>query len=62
MRDRYDEGGFSGGSMDRPVEPNSADPSRSFPPAANPPCRHRKALSLCSGLSISWSGKRNFAG
>ena len=30
--------------------------------AANPPCRPRKALSLCSGLSISWSGKRNFAG
>ena len=28
-------------------EPNSADPSRSFPRAANPPCRHRKALSLC---------------
>ena len=26
-------------------EPNSADPSRSFPRAANPPCRHRKALS-----------------
>jgi integrase len=23
---------------------------------------HRKAISLCSGLSISWSGKRNFAG
>ena len=43
-------------------EPNSADPSRSFPRAANPPCRHRKALSLCFGLSISWSGKRNFAG
>jgi len=36
--------------------------SRSFPRAANPPCRHRKALSLCSGLSISWSGKRIFAG
>ncbi len=36
--------------------------SRSFPRAANPPCRHRKALSLCFGLSISWSGKRNFAG
>ena len=34
-------------------EPNSADPSRSFPRAANPPCRHRKALSLCTGLSIS---------
>ena len=29
-------------------EPNSADPSRSFPCAANPPCRHRKALSLAS--------------
>ena len=43
-------------------EPNSADPSRSFPRAANPPCRHRKALSLCFGLSISWSGKRNFVG
>ena len=43
-------------------EPNSADPSRSFPRAANPPCRHRKSLSLCSGLSIAWSGKRNFAG
>ena len=42
-------------------EPNSADPSRSFPRAANPSCRHRKALSLCFGLSISWSGKRNFA-
>ena len=25
-------------------EPNSADPSCSFPRAANPPCRHRKAL------------------
>ena len=23
---------------------------------------HRKALSLCFGLSIPWSGKRNFAG
>ena len=29
-------------------------------PAANPPCRHRKSLSLCFGLSISWSGKREF--
>src|SRR5271165_1196349 len=38
------------------------DPSRSFPRATNPPCRHRKALSVCFGLSISWSGKRNFAG
>ena len=42
-------------------EPNSADPSRSFP-RANPPRRHRKALSLCFGLSISSSRKRNFAG
>ena len=30
-------------------EPNSADPSRSFPRAANRPCRHGKALSLRFG-------------
>ena len=36
-------------------EPNSADPSRSFPGAANPPYRHRKALSRLFGLSISRS-------
>ena len=35
------------------IGPNSADPSRSFPRVANPPCRHRKALSLCLGFSIS---------
>src|SRR5271166_629958 len=29
---------------------------------STPYVRHRKALSLCFGLSISWSGKRNFAG
>ena len=33
-------------------EPNSADTSRSFPRAAKSFCRHRKAQSLCFGLSI----------
>ena len=37
-------------------QPNSADPSRSFPRAANPPCRHRKALSLMKVLIAGAAG------
>ena len=37
-------------------------PLTSFRAQRIPPCRHRKALSLGSAFSISWSGKRNFAG
>ncbi len=39
--------------MERPAQQKLLDGVRA---------RKIEALSLCSGLSISWSGKRNFAG